>query len=74
MGRPVDQLTPKGAATRRDILRAAARVFDAKGYSLARMDDVVRETGLTKGAVYFHFKSKAALAHAVVDDQKKGML
>ncbi|MGX5397361.1 TetR family transcriptional regulator, partial [Streptomyces anulatus] len=57
MGRPVDQLTPKGAATRRDILRAAARVFDAKGYSLARMDDVVRETGLTKGAVYFHFKS-----------------
>jgi AcrR family transcriptional regulator len=38
------------------------------------MDDVVRETGLTKGAVYFHFKSKAALAHAVVDDQKKGML
>ncbi|MFI5774694.1 TetR family transcriptional regulator [Streptomyces sp. NPDC051658] len=74
MGRPVDQLTPKGAATRRDILRAAARVFDAKGYALARMDDVVSETGLTKGAVYFHFKSKAALAHAVVDDQKQGML
>ncbi|MCX4681242.1 TetR/AcrR family transcriptional regulator [Streptomyces sp. NBC_01433] len=74
MGRPVDQLTPKGAATRRDILRAAARVFDAKGYSLARMDDVVLETGLTKGAVYFHFKSKADLARAVVDDQKQGML
>ncbi|MCX4391417.1 TetR/AcrR family transcriptional regulator [Streptomyces sp. NBC_00053] len=74
MGRPVDQLTPKGAATRREILRAAARVFDAKGYALARMDDVVSETGLTKGAVYFHFKSKAALAHAVVDDQKQGML
>ncbi|MBO0915572.1 A-factor receptor protein [Streptomyces sp. ADI92-24] len=74
MGRPVDQLTPKGAATRRDILRAAARVFDAKGYSLARMDDVMVETGLTKGAVYFHFRSKADLARAVVDDQKQGML
>ncbi|MCZ9884476.1 TetR/AcrR family transcriptional regulator [Arthrobacter sp. B2a2-09] len=62
--------TPKGAATRSEILRVAADVFARKGFEQTRMDDIIREVGLTKGAIYFHFSSKAMLAQAVVDEQK----
>lgn len=62
--------TPKGAATRNEILRVAADVFARKGFEQTRMDDIIREVGLTKGAIYFHFSSKALLAQAVVDEQK----
>ncbi|MBB6403241.1 TetR/AcrR family transcriptional regulator [Arthrobacter sp. AZCC_0090] len=62
--------TPKGAATRSEILRVAANVFARKGFEQTRMDDIIREVGLTKGAIYFHFSSKALLAQAVVDEQK----
>ncbi|UKA61294.1 TetR family transcriptional regulator [Arthrobacter sp. FW306-04-A] len=62
--------TPKGAATRSEILRVAADVFARKGFEQTRMDDIIREVGLTKGAIYFHFSSKALLAQAVVDEQK----
>lgn len=62
--------TPKGAATRSEILRVAADVFARKGFEQTRMDDIIREVGLTKGAIYFHFPSKALLAQAVIDEQK----
>ncbi|MFH5877761.1 TetR family transcriptional regulator [Arthrobacter sp. NA-172] len=62
--------TPKGVATRNEILRVAAEVFARKGFEQTRMDDIIREVGLTKGAIYFHFSSKAQLAQAVVDEQK----
>ncbi|MHC6221209.1 TetR family transcriptional regulator [Arthrobacter sp. MMS24-S77] len=62
--------TPKGAATRSEILRVAADVFAHKGFEQTRMDDIIREVGLTKGAIYFHFSSKALLAQAVIDEQK----
>ncbi|BAS17815.1 A-factor receptor protein [Arthrobacter sp. Hiyo8] len=66
--------TPKGAATRNEILRVAADVFARKGFEQTRMDDIIREVGLTKGAIYFHFSSKAMLAQAVVDEQKSRWL
>ncbi len=62
--------TAKGESTRRDILRVASDVFAQHGYAGTRMDDVIRASGLTKGALYFHFSSKAELAHAVVSDHK----
>lgn len=66
--------TPKGAATRADILRVAGDVFGSKGYALTRMDDVIVASGLTKGAIYFHFSSKADLARAVVQDHQQRWL
>jgi AcrR family transcriptional regulator len=66
--------TPKGAATRSEILRVAADVFARKGFEQTRMDDIIRKVGLTKGAIYFHFSSKAMLAQAVVDEQKERWL
>ncbi len=47
------------AETRRQQLLEAARVqFIKKGYRATTTDAIARQTGLTKGALYFHFKSK----------------
>lgn len=40
------------------ILSTAALVFARRGFSQARMDDIVQESGLSKGAIYWYFKSK----------------
>jgi AcrR family transcriptional regulator len=56
-------------STRHQILRAAARRFAQQPYHQVGLDDVLAEAELTKGAMYFHFRSKHALALAVIDDQ-----
>src|SRR6266568_5319160 len=52
----------RGEGTRRCILDEAALAFARTGYAGTSLNDVIRETGLTKGAFYFHFPSKEALA------------
>ncbi|MDP8245805.1 MAG: TetR family transcriptional regulator [Candidatus Hinthialibacter antarcticus] len=47
--------------TRKKILRAALDVFSKKGYSKSTFVDIADQIGLTKGAVYWHFKSKEEL-------------
>ena len=55
--------------TRRAILLAAAQVFDEVGYEAATISDVLNRSGVTKGALYFHFASKEELAQAVLAEQ-----
>lgn len=55
------------AATRRTIVDAAARLFSERGYAAASLSDIVACTGTTKGAVYWHFKSKEDMAVAIVE-------
>jgi AcrR family transcriptional regulator len=43
---------------RRDILDGAASVIASKGYQNATVDDICRETGISKGALYGYFSSK----------------
>lgn len=52
---------------RRQILDAAQKVFSEHGLDQARMDDIVAESGLSKGALYWYYKSKDALIHALLD-------
>ncbi|MCN0154035.1 TetR/AcrR family transcriptional regulator [Salinispora arenicola] len=56
----------KSSRTRAHLIRVAAEVFAAKGYTAARLADLVAASGLTKGAFYFHFPSKEAAAGAVL--------
>lgn len=56
-------------ATRQQILRAAARQFARRPYHDVGLDDILADAELTKGAMYFHFKSKHALAVAIIDSQ-----
>ena len=54
---------------RKQILRAARTVFIQKGYLAARVEDVAKRAGLSKGAVYFYFSSKRELVLALVQEE-----
>ncbi len=55
-------------ATRGKILGAALQVFAEKGYHRAAVDDIVRASSTSKGAVYHHFPNKEALFLALIDE------
>jgi len=55
-------------ATRKRILEAAFMEIYRKGFQGMRLDDVLKTTELTKGALYHHFPNKRALGYAVVDE------
>jgi AcrR family transcriptional regulator len=62
---PAPQLSrPSKAWTRRkqarpgEILDAALKVFAEKGFAAARMEDIARRAGVTKGTIYLYFPSK----------------
>lgn len=55
------------ADTRARILQSAARVFASKGLQRATLDEVASDAGMTKGAIYWHFKSKNDLFFALLD-------
>lgn len=54
--------------TRHIILQAAAETFEARGYAATSLQDIVSREAVSKGALYFHFPSKRALAIAVVTE------
>ncbi len=54
--------------TRQDLLRAALTVFSQKGYTATRLEDVARAAGVTRGAIYHHFGSKAELYSALIEE------
>ena len=66
----MSELSDRRSDTTRDqILRAAAHQFAQRPYYAVGLDDILTEAQLTKGAMYFHFRSKHALALAIVDEQ-----
>ena len=52
---------------RQQILRAAIKLLSTKGYASMSMNDIVAESGVSKGGVYWHFKNKDAIIEAVFD-------
>jgi TetR/AcrR family acrAB operon transcriptional repressor len=54
--------------TRKDIIDAARRVFHQHGVVRSTLDKIAREAGVTRGAVYWHFKDKAELFFAMRED------
>lgn len=53
--------------TRRKILDIAFRLFSEKGYDHTTIQDIVDELGMSKGAVYHHFKSKEDILNHLYD-------
>ncbi|PHS24429.1 MAG: TetR family transcriptional regulator [Robiginitomaculum sp.] len=49
------------------ILDAALIVFRARGFGAARMDEIARKAGISKGTIYLYFDSKNALLEALID-------
>ncbi|ABK72055.1 TetR/AcrR family transcriptional regulator [Mycolicibacterium smegmatis] len=62
-----EQLDRRADLTRLQILQAASRQFARTPYSLVSLDDILADAQVTKGALYFHFRSKHALACAIVE-------
>lgn len=62
-------MTPRvDPAERRDeIVKAAMRCFARTGYHGTSMDDIVAESGLSKGTLYWHFENKQALFLAMLE-------
>lgn len=52
----------KGEQTKEYILQKAAQLFNERGYHAASMADIMAVTGMEKGGIYNHFKSKDDLA------------
>jgi TetR/AcrR family transcriptional repressor of nem operon len=54
--------------TRERLLQAASREIYRSGFQSASLDTILASAGVTKGALYYHFKSKEALGYAVVEE------
>jgi AcrR family transcriptional regulator len=68
---------PTPAARRQAILEAAIGVFAQHGFDAATTDDIARSAGLSKGGLYWHFKSKDDILAAILMqlfDQELGAL
>src|SRR6476659_1120042 len=55
-------------ATLEDIIAAAAKVFQTKGYHAASVQDIADAVGILKGTLYHHVKSKEALQYLIVKE------
>jgi AcrR family transcriptional regulator len=52
---------------REEILDAAERLFEAKGFDAASTNDILDAVGIARGTLYYHFKSKEEIMDAVVE-------
>lgn len=60
-------MATKGMQTRRDIIKKSMQLFSVKGYFNTSINDILSATGLTKGGLYGHFRSKEDIWYAVYD-------
>ena len=58
--------TPKAAATRQRLLDLAADLFIEHGYDAVSLRDIAVAAGVTKGAIYGHFRSKGQMLVEVI--------
>jgi TetR/AcrR family transcriptional repressor of nem operon len=54
--------------TRERLLQAAYREVYRSGFQSAGLDTILASAGVTKGALYYHFKNKEALGYAIVEE------
>ncbi|MCM3454028.1 TetR/AcrR family transcriptional regulator [Heyndrickxia oleronia] len=54
--------------SREMIMNAARELFITKGYQHVSMRQVAKELGYSHGAIYYHFKNKAELFYALVEE------
>ncbi|WP_397538247.1 TetR/AcrR family transcriptional regulator [Rummeliibacillus pycnus] len=55
--------------TLEQILSVSTKLFKEKGYEKTSIQDIIDELGMSKGAIYHHFKSKEDILNAVMNQQ-----
>lgn len=74
-GRPRKTLDERDDGNRRqDLLKAAARLFRRKGFDATTTRDIAAAVGMHAGSPFYHFKSKGALLHAVMEEGMRAAL
>lgn len=58
----------KAANTRLTILQKAFELIYSKGYQTTSIDDIIATTQVTKGAFYYHFKTKDEMGIAIIEE------
>ena len=61
-------MATKGSLTKQKIIKHSMQLFSAKGYFNTTITDILKATGLTKGGLYGHFRSKEEIWYAVYDE------
>lgn len=56
----------EAAITREQLLKKALAVFSKKGYAATTLQDIAQEAEVTRGAIYWHFGSKAELYNTLI--------
>jgi AcrR family transcriptional regulator len=69
----VNRKLERGEATRQELVEAATRLFAERGYEDTSIEAVLRETGVSRGALYHHFAGKEALFEAVLESVEEGV-
>ncbi|WP_059020280.1 TetR/AcrR family transcriptional regulator [Mycobacterium sp. M26] len=68
----------RAEATRQKIVESAVDLFDSVGYGDTGLADIMSHAEITKGAFYYHFSSKDAVASAIIeqseDDFRESMI
>lgn len=64
----------KAEITRLNILQKAFDIIYANGYQTTSIDDIIATTKVTKGAFYYHFKSKDEMGLAIINEILKPAL
>lgn len=60
--------------TRGTLLTVARALFTDKGYANTATEDIVQQAGVTRGALYHHFRDKAELFQAVFEDAERELV
>jgi AcrR family transcriptional regulator len=61
-------------ATRAALLEAACELFSDRGYAAVSTEEIVQSAGVTRGALYHHFRDKRDLFAAVVEQVEQDVL
>lgn len=64
----------KAANTRLNILHKAFELIYSKGYQTTSIDDIIAMTQVTKGAFYYHFKTKDEMGVAIIEEILKPVM
>jgi TetR/AcrR family transcriptional regulator, cholesterol catabolism regulator len=66
---------PKKSELRREsILRHALALFDSQGFANTSLDDIARETGIKREAIYYYFKNRAEILLCIIRPQSEALV
>jgi AcrR family transcriptional regulator len=66
---PVARRREQSSLTRRHILEASMHLFSRNGYPGTTVREIAREAGISDAAIYYHFRTKDDVLHALLDSE-----